>query len=60
MSEPTKNFLTCDLSDEDKANALKQVAEAEAAGKVEYTIVLPAWSFMIEYGLIKGSTNYGK
>lgn len=60
MSDSTKSFLTCDLNEQDKASALKQVAEAEAAGKVEYTIVLPTWNFQIEYGLIKGSTNYGK
>jgi hypothetical protein len=60
MNDETKKFLTCDLNAADAESALKQVAEAEAAGKIEYTITLPKWSFMIEYGLIKGSTNYGK
>lgn len=59
MDAVTKDWLTCDLTSENKAMALSQVAAAEAAGKIEYTIVLPNQVYWIEYGLIKGSTSQG-
>ena len=59
MDATTKDWLTCDLTPENKATALAQVAAAEAAGKIEYTIVLPNQVYWIEYGLIKGSTSQG-
>jgi len=59
MDAVTKDWLTCDLTPENKALALSQVAAAEAAGKIEYTIVLPNQVYWIEYGLIKGSTSQG-
>ena len=59
MGPETKDWLTCDLTPENKATALAQVASAEAAGKIEYTIVLPNQVYWIEYGLIKGSTSQG-
>lgn len=59
MSEATKSWLTCDMTPENKTTALAQVAEAEAAQKIEYTIVLPNQVYWIEYGLIKGSTSQG-
>jgi hypothetical protein len=59
MSESTKSWLTTDLTPENKAMALAQVEAAEAAGRIEYTIVLPNQVYWIEYGLIKGSTSQG-
>lgn len=59
MDAATKDWLTCDLTPENKALALAQVDSNEAAGKIEYTIVLPNQVYWIEYGLIKGSTSQG-
>lgn len=55
MNDETKRYLTNGMNAEDAAKALKQVAEAEAAGKTDYYIFWSEGYYHVEFGLLSGS-----
>lgn len=52
MDDATKQFVLAGLSPEDRADVLRQIGEAEAAGKVKYIVSYSKGWYRIEYGLI--------
>jgi hypothetical protein len=54
MDEETKKYITFAISPLDAAILLKQVAEAESLGKVEYTIGCSERYYIISYGTVLG------
>ncbi len=54
MSDSVKAFLICGESASDQATMITQVEEAEAAGKIKYTISYSKGYYNIEYGQIRG------
>lgn len=54
MSEETKNFLLSGCTDAEKLSVTNQINEAEAAGYVDYKIVVGNGYYNISYGCIIG------
>lgn len=55
MNEETKAYLVNGLNPVDREKLLRQVAEAESAGKTDYYIMWSDGYYHIEFGLISGS-----
>lgn len=60
MKQSTKDWLIVSETEADKISILKQVEEAEAAGKTEYTIVTSRGYYQIEWGALIGSGKFGQ
>ena len=54
MSQETKDYLTMVCHPEEAESILAQIEEAEAAGYVDYKLVLSGGYYNITYGLISG------
>ena len=54
MSDETRNYILSRYPEEAREDILSQIEEAEAAGYVDYKLVVPDGYFTITYGLING------
>jgi len=59
MNDETKRWLCAGHDEATSQLLLRQVAEAEAAGKTDYYISYPNGWYHINYGLIMGSAKGG-
>ena len=57
MNDETKRWLTVGHDEATKSDLLRQVAEAEAAGKTDYYIGYKEGWYHINFGLIMGSAK---
>ncbi len=60
MKQSTKDWLLVSETEPDKVQIVNQIAEAEDAGKTEYTIVTSRGYYRIEWGALVGSGKFGQ
>ena len=57
MSDSVKQFLLVGETAQDQATMEAQIIEAEAAGKIKYTVTYSKGYYIIEYGQITGGAK---
>ena len=60
MSEGAKTFLLAGHGPLEQVDMMRQIDEAEAAGKIRYVVTYSKGYYQIEYGQIQGGAGPGK